>query len=89
MSKSSEKTNIYYSGPRLRPSKIEDIDSPYPSPLTKEELARHFKVGLRTVDNWIASGRFPYMKIGRLVRFSLPDVTRALERYTIKGVALS
>jgi excisionase family DNA binding protein len=68
--------------------KIEGINIPYPPPLTKEELARHMRVGLRTVDNWIASRRVPYIKIGRLVRFRLSDVERALKRYTVEEVSI-
>jgi excisionase family DNA binding protein len=70
-------------------AKIEGTDNSYPSPLTKEELARHMRVGLRTVDNWIASRKIPYIKLGRLVRFRLDDVERALKRYTVEEVTLS
>ena len=57
--------------------------------MTKAELAEFLDVSLRTVDSYISSRRIPYIKIGRLVRFRLPDVERALKRYTVEEVRLS
>jgi excisionase family DNA binding protein len=68
--------------------KFEGINIPYPSPATKAELARFLKVSPRTVDTLIATRRIPYIKLGRLVRFRIADVERALTRYTVKEVSL-
>lgn len=58
-------------------------------PITKPELAKYMRVGERTIDYWIAARKIPYFKIGRLVRFSLPAVEKALSRYEVKEVSLS
>jgi len=45
-------------------------------PVDKKFLASYFTVTQRTVDNWMAW--LPYFKIGRLVRFDLDAVKRAV-----------
>src|SRR5262245_35527024 len=42
--------------------------------LTKEQVAQHFQVCLRTIDNWMKRGHLPYYKIGYVVRFKLSEV---------------
>jgi len=68
---------------------IPEADNFYPRPMTKAELANFLNVSARTVDNYISSRRIPYIKIGRLVRFRLADVERALKRFTVEEVRLS
>jgi excisionase family DNA binding protein len=69
--------------------KIQAIDIPYPRPLTKAELARHLQVCPRTVDYLMARRKIPFIRLsGRLVRFRLADVERALAKYTIQEVTL-
>lgn len=69
--------------------KIEGIDIPYPRPLTKAELAKHLQVCPRTVDYLMARRKIPFIKLGgRIVRFRLTDVERALQRYTVEEVSL-
>ena len=46
----------------------------------KTELARHFQVSVRTVQNWMEGRRVPYIRIGRSVRFKISDVETALNR---------
>jgi excisionase family DNA binding protein len=47
---------------------------------TKSELAAHFQLKCnRTIENWMKAGIIPYVKIGRLVRFSIPEVDAALK----------
>ena len=58
-------------------------------PITKTELAQFLGVSLRTVDAYVSSRRIPYIKLGRLVRFRLPDVERALKRFTVEEVTFS
>lgn len=66
------------------------VQSP-PSPATSREvviigwvdrkdLAKHLGVSLRTVGNWIAKKRVPYMRLGRTIRFNLRDVDAHLKR---------
>ncbi len=46
----------------------------YDPVLTKRQLATHFQVSLRTIDNWCQKGHLPHYKIGRRVRFRLSDI---------------
>jgi excisionase family DNA binding protein len=55
--------------------------------LTKRELAAALNLSERTVDNWVAQKRIPYLRLSaRLLRFSLPEVEAALARYEVKEV---
>lgn len=47
--------------------------------LTREELAKHYQVSLRTVDEWRENRIIPYLQNGRVVRFDLAKVDKALE----------
>jgi excisionase family DNA binding protein len=51
---------------------------------TKQDVMREFQVSIRTVDKWMHERRIPYSKLGRLVRFDLKAVQKALARYTIR-----
>jgi len=52
----------------------------------KAELAQHFKISRRTVDNWMSKGSLPYIRIGRNVRFKLSEADEALNRrHRIQG----
>jgi hypothetical protein len=54
--------------------------------LTKRQLSRQLSVSPRTVDNWQAQKRIPYLRISpRLVRFDLRRVLAALCKYEIKS----
>jgi len=53
--------------------------------LDREQLARAINVSSRTVSNWQSSGKIPFLKPSqRCVRFVLPDVLRALQRFEVK-----
>jgi excisionase family DNA binding protein len=55
--------------------------------LTKQELALAVGVSPRTIDNWMAQRRIPFIRISaRLIRFDLERVKAALARYEIKEV---
>lgn len=51
--------------------------------LRKRELAERLAISKRTLDVWCAQGRVPFLKIGRSVRFRLPDVLEALNGYRV------
>lgn len=51
--------------------------------LTREELARALRVSIRTVDEMVANGKIPVVRIRGAVRFYLPDVVRALTANTV------
>jgi excisionase family DNA binding protein len=38
--------------------------------LTKRDIATHLKVSTRTIDEWMASGVLPFVKLRGTVRFS-------------------
>ena len=42
--------------------------------LTKAQLAEHFGITERTLENWMKQGYVSYLKIGGGVRYSLRDV---------------
>ena len=47
--------------------------------LKKAETARRLNISTRTLDDWMKTGRVPYFKIGKTVRFRWTDVLRHLE----------
>jgi excisionase family DNA binding protein len=53
--------------------------------LTKTDLAERLRVKPRTVDNWMAEGRLPFLKLGKTVRFSWPTVKESLLRFEVGG----
>jgi excisionase family DNA binding protein len=49
--------------------------------MTKKDVADYLKVSRRTVDNLMAKGYLPYIRLGsRAVRFNLATVEEALKR---------
>jgi hypothetical protein len=54
----------------------------------KHDLAKRYKVTVRTVDRWTKNRLIPSIRFGpRCTRFKWPDVERAIERLTVKEVA--
>jgi excisionase family DNA binding protein len=54
---------------------------------SKQEVALAVGVSPRTVDNWMAQKRIPFIRLSaRLIRFDLERVKTALARYEIKEV---
>lgn len=51
--------------------------------LRKRELAEKLAISKRTLDIWMQKGRIPFLKVGRSVRFRLPDVLEKLNAYRI------
>jgi excisionase family DNA binding protein len=47
--------------------------------LTKKQMAKHFGITARTLENWMKRGYVPHLKLGRNVRFNVTDVHRHLE----------
>ena len=55
--------------------------------LSKQELALAVGVSPRTIDNWMAQRRIPFIRLSaRLIKFNLERVKTALGRYEIKEV---
>ena len=55
--------------------------------VSKQELAIAFGVSPRTIDNWKAQRRIPFLCLSpRLVRFNIERVKAALARYEVKEV---
>jgi excisionase family DNA binding protein len=46
--------------------------------LRKRELAEKLSISERTLCVWMSKGRIPFLKVGRSVRFRLPDVLAKL-----------
>ena len=53
---------------------------PEPELDRKKQFARRANVSVRTVDNWLADGRIPYLKIGRTVLIPWGDALSTLNR---------
>ena len=44
-----------------------------------ETVAKHFGVGVRTINDWVRRGRIPYLRPSRkVVRFNMAEVEAAL-----------
>lgn len=55
--------------------------------ISKEELAIELGISPRTVDNWMAQKRIPYLRLTpRMVRFNLERVKTALDRYEVREI---
>jgi excisionase family DNA binding protein len=55
--------------------------------LSKQELALAIGVSPRTIDNWMAQKRIPFLRLSaRLIKFNLERVKAALVRYEVKEV---
>jgi excisionase family DNA binding protein len=54
--------------------------------VTRKQLASLYAVSLRTVDEWMARGWIPHLKLGKCCRFSLTEVDAALRsRFEVKA----
>ena len=51
--------------------------------LRKRELAEKLAISKRTLDVWMQKGRIPFLKVGRSVRFRLPDVLEKLNAFRV------
>jgi excisionase family DNA binding protein len=56
--------------------KTETLESQY---LTKQDAADYLKVSKRTIDNLMASGSLPFIKLGRIVRFPKSAIDRHIK----------
>ena len=55
--------------------------------LSKQELALAVGVSPRTIDNWMAQRRIPFLRLSpRLIKFNLERVKAALARYEVNEV---
>jgi excisionase family DNA binding protein len=51
--------------------------------LRKPELAEKLSISERTLCVWMKKGRVPFLKLGKSVRFRLPDVLEKLNTYRV------
>lgn len=54
--------------------------------LTREKIARHFALSVRTVANLQKRRVLPYIKVGRLVRFNANKCEQALIKFEHKSI---
>ena len=55
--------------------------------LKRPQLARAVSVSPRTIDNWVAARKIPFIKLSaRCIRFHLPSVLAALRRFEVREV---
>jgi excisionase family DNA binding protein len=75
--RSDSAKQFHFRQPSTRPPRL----------LTKQELAHVLNVSPRTIDNWIAQRRIPFLRFSsRLMRFDLLQVQSAIERYEIREI---
>jgi predicted site-specific integrase-resolvase len=48
--------------------------------LRKIDVARRYQVSVRTIDNWMADGKIPYIRVNRIIRFSPAACDEALKQ---------
>jgi len=48
--------------------------------VNKKDVAEHFKVSKRTVDNWMKRRLLPYIRTGKNVRFKLSEADEVVNR---------
>jgi excisionase family DNA binding protein len=72
----------------LVPSKLHNCpEQAEPRLLSKRQLATALGVSPRTIENWLAARRIPWLRLSaRLTRFNLARVEAALARYEIREV---
>ena len=46
----------------------------------KKDVAKHFKISVRTTENWMKRGLLPYIRNGRNVRFKLSEAEETISR---------
>ena len=54
-----------------------------PAYMTKNEVAKALRINPKTLERRSMSGDLPYVKIGRRVLYSLPDVKAYLAKNTV------
>jgi excisionase family DNA binding protein len=68
--------------PQAKTFPIEELNSRL---IGKKELSEYFGVDIRTIENWMASHKIPFIKIGKTVRFRLADVIKHIdEHFTVR-----
>jgi len=60
----------------MNQAEIEDLLAPYPEILTVGEVAGVLRVHPRSVQRWVAQGKFAAVRAGRTYRISRADVLR-------------
>lgn len=55
--------------------------------LTQQQLAEELNVSSRTVRNWTTRRIIPAIRVGRLVRYDISKVKKALEAFETKALA--
>jgi len=67
---------------RFSPMTLAETEHSLDHLATTEDVAKLARVSKRTVQAWYYRRLIPGLKIGRLLRFRLADVERALARFT-------
>jgi hypothetical protein len=51
--------------------------------LDKRQLARRYRVGARTIQNWVSQRRIRFLRIGNILRFDPRACDKALARFAV------
>jgi excisionase family DNA binding protein len=64
-----------------------NVSNREPLLLTKQQLAERLGLNVRSIEVWVAQRKIPALKIsGKCVRFSLPRVLAALQKFELKEI---
>ncbi len=58
-----------------------------PTLISIDELASMLRIHKGTIYNWVYRRKIPYVKVGRLVRFDLNEITKYLDGCRISPLA--
>ena len=53
----------------------------------KEDLAVYLDVSPETIRSWQKTGKVPYFKVGRLVKFDLKEIERWLQKKRVRSLS--
>lgn len=51
-----------------------------------KNLSRSLDISENTIRWWVATGKIPYVKLGKLVRFDVVKIQRFIDANSIKGL---
>jgi excisionase family DNA binding protein len=54
--------------------------------LNKKQCADKLGISERTLNDWLSSGKIPYIRVGGIIRFSWPRICEALNAFEVKEV---
>lgn len=54
--------------------------------ISTSTLSKRLDISENTIRWWVATGKVPYVKLGKLVRFNVQKIQQFIDGNTVKGV---